>query len=105
MRVSACLERGTAFDRRRHARHSVQIGAGLDANVRPSSPIAVIDLSTGGCGIETDIQLEPQTRVWLKLPGLESWPCRVAWSDGTRAGLAFDRPLHEAVVNRFVRPA
>ena len=104
MRVAACLERGAAFDRRRFARHLVHIGAGLQANVRPSIPIIVVDLSAGGCGIELDIQLEPQTRVWLKLPGIESWPCRVAWSDGRRTGLAFDRPLYQAVVDRFLPP-
>jgi hypothetical protein len=63
--------------------------------------VTVIDLSPGGCGIETGIDLEVGARVWLKLPGLESWPSRVAWSEQGRAGLAFDRPMHEGVVGRF----
>ena len=92
-----------AYDRRRYARHQVQIGAGLYENVRPTVPITVTDLSTGGCGVETTTELSVDTRVWLKLPGLESWPCRVAWSQGCRAGLSFDHPLHPAVVERFSR--
>ena len=102
MRVAAALERGVAFDRRRYVRHAVAIGGGLSANIRPATPIVVVDLSAGGCGIEIGIHVDVDTLVWLKLPGLESWPCRVAWSRDGRAGLTFDHPLHPAVVERFV---
>ena len=107
MRVQAALERGVAFDRRRYFRHSVQIGGGLSANIRPSIQVVVVDLSTGGCGLELDAELERDSRVWLKLPGLESWPARVAWTEDKRAGLAFDHPLHPAVVGHIaaVSPA
>jgi hypothetical protein len=105
MRVAAALERGLADDRRRYARYQVQIGAGLSANIRPSTPITVVDLAVGGCGIEIGIHIEPGARVWLKLPGLEAWPCRIAWAAEGRAGLSFDQPLHQAVVDRFAPPA
>ena len=98
MRISAAIERGVQFDRRRYMRQAVQVGGGLSANIRPSTPILVTDLSIGGCGIELDIELEPGSRVWVKLPGLENLPARVAWADGARAGLSFDNPLHPAVV-------
>jgi hypothetical protein len=101
LRVAASLERGSAYDRRQFVRTPVSIGAGLRADDRPASPIAVVDLSTHGCGIEAACHLEPGVRVWLKLPGLESWPARIAWADANRAGLAFDRPLHESVVARY----
>ena len=104
MRLSASLERGSEYDRRRYVRSAVQIGAGLRSDGdRPSSPITVIDLSTGGAGIEAGVHLETGSRVWLKLPGLQSWAARVAWSDGSRAGLSFDNPLHPAVVERYAR--
>lgn len=101
MHVPASLERGMAYDRRRYLRHSTHFGAGLAANIRPSSKVTVTDLSVGGCGIRTDLHLEPGTRVWIRLPGLESVPARVAWSDSGAAGLAFDLPFHPAVVARF----
>jgi hypothetical protein len=105
VRLSASLERGSEYDRRRYARSAVQIGAGLrsDGGDRPSSPIAVVDLSTGGAGIEGGVALQAGARVWLKLPGLQSWAARVVWADGGRAGLSFDNPLHPAVVDRYAR--
>jgi hypothetical protein len=105
MRISAALERGAVFDRRRYLRHAVQIGGGLSANIRPALRILVTDLSVGGCGIELDVELEIGGRVWLKLPGLESLPARVAWADDRRAGLAFDNPLHPAVVEHVIHGA
>jgi hypothetical protein len=102
MRVSGSLERGLAFNRRRYVRHQVQVGAGLSANIRPSTPVSVTDLSCGGCGIETELLLNPDDRVWLKLPGFEAWPGKVVWAEDGRAGLAFDHPLHPAVVDHVV---
>jgi hypothetical protein len=99
MRVNGSLERGVAFNRRRYVRYQVQVGAGLSANIRPSSPVAVTDLSCGGCGLETELLLNLDDRVWLKLPGFEAWPCKVVWAEDGRAGLSFDHRLHPAVVD------
>lgn len=101
MRLAASLERGSAYDRRQHVRMPVSIGAGLGAHNRPASSIVVFDLSTHGCGFEATCHLEIGSRVWLKLPGMESWPGRIAWTENNRGGLSFDRPLHEAVVQRY----
>ena len=103
MRVAAMLERAAAADRRRFMRRPVSFGAGLaSSNDRPGAPVIVVDLSTHGCGIEVAGHCEVGARVWIKLPGLESWPSRIMWAEGTRVGLSFDRPLHQAVVDRYV---
>lgn len=101
MRLAASLERKSGYDRRQYLRQPVSIGAGLRADDRPATAIVVVDLSTHGCGIETNCYMEAGARVWLKLPGLEAWPAHVAWAQDTRAGLSFDRPLHESVVTRY----
>ncbi|HEX8573275.1 MAG TPA: PilZ domain-containing protein [Allosphingosinicella sp.] len=102
MRVAALLERKSAEDRRRFMRHPVNVGAGICPDSgRPAAPVTVVDLSTHGCGIEAAGHCEPGSRVWLKLPGLESWPARIVWAEADRAGLSFDRPLHQAVVERY----
>ncbi|HEY1605738.1 MAG TPA: PilZ domain-containing protein [Allosphingosinicella sp.] len=103
MRLAASIERGNAYDRRQYVRRPVHIGAGLGANDRPASSIVLFDLSTHGCGFEATCHLEAGTRVWLKLPGLESWPARIAWTGEGRGGLEFDKPLHDAVVERYAR--
>ena len=101
MRVAALLERGAAEDRRRFLRHPVKVGAGLAGSDRPAAPVTVTDLSSHGCGHEVAGHCEPGARVWLKLPGLESWSARIAWAEHGRAGLSFDRPLHPGVVERY----
>lgn len=103
MRIPAAIERGQAFDRRRYMRQRVQVGGGLSDNIRPSLPVTVTDLSVGGCGIELSAFVEPGSRVWLRLPGLEALPARIAWASEDRAGLAFDHPLHPAVVEHIAR--
>jgi hypothetical protein len=102
MTMTASLERGMAHDRRRYLRQQTNIGAGLSANIRPSTAVAVTDLSPGGCGVRTDWELEPGTRVWIRFPGMESAPARVAWCEGRQAGLCFDNPFHPAVVARLI---
>jgi hypothetical protein len=101
MRVQALLERGVANDQRRYARVAVHVSAGLVRQERPTTHIIVTDLSSGGCGFELDSHVDVGARVWLKLPGLESWCSRVVWFQDGRGGLAFDRPLHQAVVDRY----
>ncbi|MDB5694069.1 MAG: PilZ protein [Alphaproteobacteria bacterium] len=103
MRLTASLERGSAYDRRQFVRRPVNIGAGLAGNDRPASSIILFDLSTHGCGFEATSHLETGARVWLKLPGLESWPAQIAWAEDGRGGLQFDRPLHISVVERYAR--
>jgi hypothetical protein len=102
MRLAAAIDRGAANDRRRYDRRQTNFGAGLSANLRRDEPVTIVDLSRGGCGIQSNYDFPPGARVWLKLPGIENWPCRVSWSENGRAGLVFDHPLHDGVVARFV---
>ena len=101
MRIAARLERAAAKDQRRFARHPVSLSAGLTAGDRPSSAVTVVDLSTHGCGVEISSHVAAGDRVWMALPGLESWVGRVVWAQDGRAGIAFDRPLHQGVVDRY----
>jgi hypothetical protein len=105
LRLSASLERGSAYDRRQFVRRPVNIGAGLREDSRPATSVIVFDLSTHGCGIESTGHLEACTRVWLKLPGLQSWPAHIVWADNGRGGLRFDNPLHESVVDLYTKSA
>ncbi len=54
----------------------------------------MLDVSTGGCKIDSDAALAAGVQVWLKLPGLEAKRSRIAWVDGRRSGCEFEIPLH-----------
>jgi hypothetical protein len=80
----------------------VTFRAGLRQRGASAVTVQILDLSTHGFRIDTHLQLEIGTQIWLRLPGLEATPARVAWVEGHRAGCAFDRPLHPAVLSMII---
>ncbi len=70
-----------------------RFGAGSTAELQ------VLDLSPGGCMVHRKrCNAEQGARVLVKLPGLGFQPANVAWVEDENAGIAFDQPLHEAVL-------
>jgi hypothetical protein len=49
----------------------------------------LINISSRGFMAETDADLAPGTRVWLRLPGIGRINATVIWSDGDRLGGEF----------------
>ena len=75
-----------------------RFGAGATADLQ------VLDLSPGGCLVNRKrCNAEQGARVLVKLPGLGFQPANVAWVEDDKAGLAFDQPLHEAVLDHLWR--
>lgn len=92
-------------DGRRAERRIVNLAAHLR---EPGSEVAdagIQDLSVHGFKAATDMALEPEMKVWLKLEGLEPQSCRVVWVKGTEAGFEFSQPLHAATLEMLVAPA
>jgi hypothetical protein len=89
-------------ERRRAPRLAISLAAALRERSRPAFSVSLVDLSPLGCRIELSADLEPGASVWLKLPGLEARYSRVAWCKGGFAGIAFEDPLHEAVIDCLV---
>lgn len=88
-------------------RKSPRMAVDFEAGLRPrggSSAVSVhiLDLSTHGFRIDSHLDLQVGTDVWLRLPGLEPSHARVAWTDGYVAGCAFERPLHPAVLDMIL---
>ena len=88
-------------ERRRTPRLALALPAQLRERGNSAESVQLVDLSAHGCRIETAVELSAGSFVWLKLPGLETIWCRVMWSRPAFAGLEFDVPLHEAVVERL----
>lgn len=104
--MSSPISRDPDFVERRSARRPA---CALEATVRQRGrfaiPAQVVDLTTNGCRIAGGGPFDPESDLWVRLPGLESQTARVAWSEGANSGGTFERPLHPAVVARFVPPA
>lgn len=64
--------------------------------------VGILDLSTHGFRLDTHLNMPVGTPIWLRLPSLEAVPAKVAWVQGHCAGCAFDRPLHEAVLELII---
>jgi hypothetical protein len=68
------------------------------------SEVNVVDLSLAGCLIERQaLVLYLEDRILLKLPGLRYLPVHVAWIEDRHAGLVFEEPLYEPVLNHVVK--
>ena len=63
--------------------------------------IHVLDISPEGCGFSSRWPFEVGARVFLGLPGLETWPGSVVWYHEGQGGVCFDRPLYAPVAQRF----
>jgi hypothetical protein len=89
-------------ERRRAPRLAISLAASVRPRERTAFTVGLVDLSTSGCRIELSSDLEPGSWVWFKLPGLEARYSRVAWCRGCFAGIEFQVPLHDAVVDCLI---
>jgi|GEM_PF-482438 len=87
---------------RRAERVALELGAALRQRGGTGVSVEILDLSVDGFRASTHLMLAPGADVWLRLPGLEPYQARVAWSKGQYVGCKFDRPLHQAVLEMIV---
>lgn len=85
-------------DMRKAPRRIVNLAASLREQGATSVEVEVLDLSTHGFRVQSDVELEPGSYVWLKLPGLEAVSTRVIWREADQAGCEFTVPLHRASI-------
>ena len=96
----------TEFENRRRARRGACDHA---ATVRKRGCYAVqgrvADLTADGCRIVGVGPFPADGEVWVRLDGLEGLASRAIWSQPGLTGARFDRPLHPAVVARYLPAA
>ncbi|GAA4644109.1 hypothetical protein GCM10023115_20690 [Pontixanthobacter gangjinensis] len=69
---------------------------------RKRHKVALYNLSSGGCMIETPTKDAVQdAEVKIVLTGKAIMPGKIAWRVGKNAGVKFDLPLHQKVVEHF----
>jgi PilZ domain len=101
MQVSAHLDMESVDERRVGRRRRSNMMAVVRQQKRPNETIHIVDISPEGCGFKSRWPVPVGARVWLGLPGLETWPATVAWFEDGKGGLSFERPLHPMVAARF----
>ena len=87
---------------RKSERVSLELDAALRQRGGSGVSVHILDLSVDGFRASTHLDLPPGSDVWLRLPGLEPYQAKVAWSKGQYIGCAFERPLHPAVLDMVV---
>ena len=60
--------------------------------------VQVLDLSAAGCMVDArGTGLRVDDRILVKMEGLEFMPGYVLWIEEDRAGIAFERVMHETI--------
>ena len=101
MQVAVHLDAGFSDERRGGRRHRSNMMAVLRQQKRPNEAIHIVDVSSEGCGFRSRLPMPVGARVWLGLPGLETWAATVVWFEDGKGGMRFERPLHPLVAARF----
>jgi PilZ domain len=89
-------------ERRRVERSALRLDASIREPGRGRVSVRLIDISTHGCRIEATSGPNPDSWVLLSIAGLETQYCRVVWNCQEFAGLEFETPLAEAVLDRLL---
>lgn len=97
------FDRSESANNRQSPRNAVHMAAELRLAVGQRFKVSVIDLSATGFRIETGNHIELGSKVYLAIPGLNSLPAKVAWSENTLYGCAFQSPLYPAVFEHMAR--
>jgi len=101
MQVHALIDTGFNRDQRSSRRHRSNMMAVVRRRKQPNETIHIVDISAEGCGFRSRWPIPVGSRVWLGLPGLETWAAIVVWNEDGKGGLRFERPLHPLVAARF----
>ncbi len=106
MSTTAELSMLPAGEQRQAPRRILNLSA-LSGIGAKTGPAVVLDISTDGCKLQTDMPMEVGALVWIKLARLEAKRSSIVWVDGNQAGCHFEVPFYEAELNALTpaRPA
>lgn len=89
-------------ERRRQGRAPIGIAMSVRERSRSAMQTQLVDFTALGCQVDGLVVIQRDAQFYVKLPGLESQPARLIWTDGNRAGLEFEAQFHPAVAARFL---
>jgi hypothetical protein len=101
--VACVIESPPLPEMRRHRRLPALRHASLRSSQSGAVSGAITDLSMTGCRITTRGPFWPGMRICVRIDGLQSWWGTVVWHQDAEIGIAFENPLHIAVVEHIAR--
>lgn len=101
--VVCAIEAASPREKRRHRRLPALRGARLRSQQSGVVSGAITDLSVSGCRVAARGHFAINTRVCIRIEGLQSWWGIVVWQHDADIGIAFDYPLHPAVIEHIAR--
>jgi hypothetical protein len=80
-------------------------GVSFRAHIRDAEvaimPVQIVDLSTDGCRLRSEGELESATEIWVKLPGVGARLGRIVWCSNGFCGVEFAEPIEAGLFDRF----
>lgn len=67
--------------------------------------IDLINLTHSGFQMEWLPNCRPDSKVWIRMPGLQPLSATVRWRNNSGIGCEFSAPLYEPIFEHLVRPA
>jgi len=104
LQLACAIEKATFSDQRRARRYPALRYASIRSSRQDAQiPGSIVDLSTSGCRIATKGSFLNGTRVCLRMLDMQAWWGTVVWEADGEIGVAFEHPLHPAVVEHIAR--
>jgi hypothetical protein len=91
------------FEHRRDRRGDVHIIAKIREKGFGHHQASVSDLSRSGCRVNTPMYLNPDTSLFITLPGFSPLEARIAWHVRDDYGCEFVQKLHEAIYDHILK--
>ncbi len=77
-----------AIDRRRHERYDLLLPAICRFTDGREQDVMIVDASEGGFGLDRNLGIAVDTEFEITMAEAGTFPCRLAWFDDTRCGVA-----------------
>lgn len=91
------------INHRHFARGDVHIFAQIREKGYGNHKAMVADLSPAGCRVITPMYLNPNSSLFITIPGFAALETRIAWHERDEYGCQFVNELHEAIFDHILK--
>ncbi|HTG39280.1 PilZ domain-containing protein [Sphingomonas sp.] len=99
--MTSAAETMEGHEQRAHLRLTLQAEGRLSEPYSGNHGIELLDISATGARIATFRRFHPGQAVYLTVDQIRAIKCEVRWARAGEIGVAFERPLHVAVLEHL----